>query len=106
MGFVAVFITTACRKEADKIARGLVGKGLAACVNIIPSVKSVYTWKGRLEVSKECLLVAKTKQNLFGELEKTVRSMHSYDCPEIISVPVNKGSRDYLHWLGSSIKKG
>ncbi|MFA5094004.1 MAG: divalent-cation tolerance protein CutA [Candidatus Omnitrophota bacterium] len=100
-----MFITTASGKEADKIARGLVGRGLAACVNIIPSVKSVYTWKGRLEVSNEFLLMAKTKQSLFCKLEKTVRSMHSYDCPEIISVPVNKGSRDYLQWLGSSIKK-
>lgn len=102
---IIIFITTASGKEADSIARVLVKRKLAACVNIVPSVRSVYTWKGKVETAKECLLIVKTRRRLFNEVEKTVKRMHSYECPEIIAMAISKGSRDYLRWLKESTMK-
>jgi periplasmic divalent cation tolerance protein len=102
--YVVVFITAGSESEAVKIARGLVGKKLAACVNIVRRIRSIYAWKGKIEDSTECLLIAKTTGDLFGKLEKFVRHMHSYECPEIIAIPVKAGSRGYLKWIGESVK--
>jgi len=102
--YVAVFITAGSEAEAARIARGLVVKKLAACVNIIRDIRSIYSWKGKLEDSKECLLVAKTTEGLFCKLERSVKRMHSYECPEIIAIPVKAGSREYLEWIGGSVK--
>ncbi len=104
MKYVVVFITAGSEAEAAKIAKGLVVKKLAACVNIIRDIRSIYSWKGKLEDSEECLLVAKTTEGLFGKLERSVKRMHSYECPEIIAIPVKAGSREYLKWLGESVK--
>ena len=73
---IAVLITAGSKKEAGAIARELVKKKLAACVNIIPSVNSIYTWKGRIEESRECLLIAKTRESLFPRVEKAVKGLH------------------------------
>jgi len=102
--YIAVFITAGSEAEAARIAKGLVAGKLAACVSIIRGIRSVYSWKGKLEDSRECLLVAKTAEGLFSELERSVKRMHSYECPEIIAIPVKAGSRDYLKWIGSSVK--
>jgi periplasmic divalent cation tolerance protein len=102
--YIAVLITTGSGAEAAKIARSLVEDKLAACVSIMRPVMSVYRWKGKVEDSRECLLIAKTKQGLFGALERSVKRMHSYECPEIIAIPVNSGSKGYLRWISDSTK--
>jgi periplasmic divalent cation tolerance protein len=99
---IVIFITAGSGAEARKIAKGLVGKKLAACVSIVPLVESVYTWKGKTEVAREALLIAKSKKKLFTKIEKAVKGLHSYECPEIIALPVTDGSRDYLKWLEGS----
>lgn len=99
MDDLIIFITASSKGEARKIATNLVGKRLVACVNIVPSVESIFTWKGKLEVAKEILLIAKTKAALFPRVEKAVKKMHSYECPEIIAFPITRGNRDYLRWV-------
>ena len=102
---IAILITTGSKKEAESIARDLVKKKLAACVNIIPSIKSIYTWKGRIEASKECLLIAKTRESLFPRVEKAVKRSHSYECPEITALPLTKGSAGYMRWMEESTRR-
>ncbi|KPK41775.1 MAG: hypothetical protein AMJ78_04610 [Omnitrophica WOR_2 bacterium SM23_29] len=99
MDNLIIFITASSKREAKKIATNLVGKRLVACVNIVPGVESIFTWKGKFEVAKETLLIAKTKAALFTKVEKAVKKMHSYECPEIIAFPITKGNRDYLKWI-------
>jgi len=96
---IVVFITASSEDEAAKIARALVQERLAACVNIIKGVRSIYSWQGKVEDSAEALMVAKTKKALFKRLEKRVKELHSYTVPEVIAVPVADGSGDYLKWL-------
>ena len=100
-----IFITAGSIKEAESIAQGLVKKKLAACVNIVPSIRSIYAWKGRIESSKECLLIAKTRVGLFPRVEKAVKSLHSYECPEITAFPLTKGSADYMCWIEESTRR-
>ncbi len=97
--FIIVITTTETEEEAEKIAEILVSKKLAACVQIIPSIKSVYSWEGAMEKSEEQLLFIKTKETLFEKVEKTLKTIHSYETPEIISIPIENGSNDYLKWL-------
>ncbi len=104
MDNIVIFITASSKAEARKIAKELVGERLAACVNIIPKMESIYTWKGKLENAFETLLIAKTKAKLFSKVVKAVKSAHSYECPEIIAIPIKKGSKDYLKWIEESTK--
>ncbi|SNR60259.1 divalent-cation tolerance protein CutA [Desulfurobacterium atlanticum] len=99
--FITVITTTETEKEAEKIAETLVSEKLAACVQIIPSIKSVYRWQGKVEKSEEHLLFIKTKESLFEKVEKAIKENHSYEVPEIISIPVNSGSKEYLEWIKS-----
>lgn len=99
MSYLVIFITTANKKEAKKIAKDLVTKSLVACVNIVPDIESLFTWKDKLEVCKEVLLIAKTKVGLFSKIEKQVKRLHSYECPEIIAFEIAKGNKDYLKWV-------
>lgn len=99
-----VYVTTATRKEADKIAQAIVEKRLAACVSILPEVYSRYWWKGRLEYDRELLLMVKTTTRRYKALEKLVRSIHSYEAPEILALPVAAGNPDYLKWLTRTAK--
>lgn len=103
MKSIIIFITTASKKEAEAIARDLVGRRLVACVNILPFVESVYTWKGRTQASKECLLMAKTDDRFFLKVEKAVKKLHSYECPEIVAFQLTRGSADYMRWMRGSI---
>ncbi len=99
-------VTCGTLAEARRIARGAVGKRLAACVNIILSpVESLYTWKGKLEKAREYLLVMKTTANRLAELEREVERLHSYDVPEFIALPITEGSTKYLSWLAESVAK-
>lgn len=102
--YQVIFVTVPNKKEAEKIAGSLLKHRLAACVNIIPGITSVYRWKGGIEKSKELLLVIKTSKNKTDNLIKLVKKEHPYDIPEIISLPITKGNKDYLRWISDSIK--
>ncbi len=99
---VVIFITAPNEEEAVKIARSLVEARLAACVNIVKNVRSIYTWQGNIEDDSEVLMIAKTRKGLFDLLSVKVRELHSYDVPEIIALPVTGGSEEYLKWLRES----
>ena len=96
---IVVFMTAANGEEASRLAEMLVGAHLAACVQILPEMESVYRWQGKIERSSEVLLLAKTTRGKFDDLEREVRALHSYDTPEIVAVPIVAGSAPYLEWL-------
>jgi len=101
-----VMITCATLEESRKIARAVVEKRLAACVNIVThAVESFYMWEGKLENGSEYLLVVKTSDDQLEELKQTVLEMHSYDTPEFVALPIVAGSDEYLNWVGDSVKK-
>ena len=102
---IVVLITAPGEEEAVKIARALVEARLAACVNIINNVRSIYTWQGNLEDDSELLMIVKTRRGRFSELSAKVRELHSYDVPEIIALPIVDGSEEYLKWLNESTGK-
>ena len=102
---IIVFMTASNGEEAARLADMLVGAHLAACVQILPEMESVYRWQGKIERAPEILLLAKTIKSKFEELEREVRALHSYDTPEIIAVPVVAGSASYVDWLIQSTKK-
>jgi len=86
--------------SAETMASTLVEKGLAACINIIPSIRSIYVWKGERVTGDESLLLIKTLASCYTELEKTIKSLHPYELPEIIAVPIETGLPEYLAWIG------
>lgn len=90
--------------QAESIATSLVERKLAACVNILPEVTSIYRWKGELEKSQEVMLVIKTRHNLFDELRTEMTRLHSYEVPEIVAIPVAAGSSAYLNWIDKELK--
>ena len=100
---IIVFMTAPGRKEAGRLADLLVGKRLAACVQIMPEMESVYRWQGKVERQREVLLIAKTVSSKFGEIESEVVKLHSYETPEIVAFPLTAGSRPYLEWLRASV---
>jgi periplasmic divalent cation tolerance protein len=101
-----VLVTCGTRAEARRIARSVVGKRLAACVNVILSpVESVYAWNGKLEKAREYLLIMKTTAKRLVELEREVKRLHSYDVPEFIALPITEGSAKYLSWLAEGVTK-
>ena len=102
---LVVFITAANREEAARIADMLVDSHLAACVQIMPEMESVYRWQGKIERAMEVLLIAKTVASKFGELEREVCALHSYETPEIVAVPIVAGSASYLEWLLASTEQ-
>jgi periplasmic divalent cation tolerance protein len=90
--------------EARKLARALVEKQLAACVNIVPQIESVYYWKAKVETSTEYLLLIKTTAGAFDELRDVLTELHSYDLPECIEIAIEDGSAAYLAWIGESVR--
>src|SRR4026208_899414 len=99
---IVVFMTAPNGEEATRLAEMLVGAHLAACVQILPEMESVYRWQGKIERQAETLLLAKTVASKFEELEREVRSLHRYETPEIVAVPIVAGSTPYLEWLQAS----
>ncbi len=96
---IVVFISCASKKEADKIADVLLAERLAACMNTVEKVHSMFHWQGKIDSADEVLLVAKTKAALLPELTSLVQQHHSYDVPEIIALPIIGGSDEYLNWI-------
>jgi periplasmic divalent cation tolerance protein len=88
---------------ADKLAGALITQKLAACVNILPGVRSVYEWQGEVEISQEQLLLIKSHQDRYAAIETTLQSLHPYQLPEIIAVAIENGSPDYLKWIDSCL---
>ena len=97
--FGLVLVTVGSEKEADKIAQTLVKEKLAACVNVIPQIKSYFNWRKKFYREKETLLLVKTKAVLFEKLKNRILEMHSYKTPEIILLPIEKGFKNYLDWI-------
>jgi periplasmic divalent cation tolerance protein len=100
---LVVLVTAGSREEAEEIAESLVGETLAACVNIIPGVTSVYRWQERVQRDQEWLLVAKTHSDALDDLVQRVQGLHSYDVPEIIALPLTGGSEAYLRWIDREV---
>jgi len=96
---IVVFMTAGSAEEARRIAQQLVETRLAACVQVLPEIESIYRWQGEVQREKEVLMLAKTSREQFDELEKSVRAIHSYDTPEIVAVPVSAVSEPYRTWL-------
>jgi len=100
---IVVLSTCASPEEAGKIARTLVEKRLAACVNILPAVRSIYRWKDAIEDDPETLLLIKSSRELFNDLRSEIERLHSYEVPEAIAIPIVDGLERYLEWMGSAL---
>ena len=103
--YVVVLITTPSREEAERIARDLLSKKLAACVNMVSDVKSLFWWEEKIDEANESLLVIKTRLDQMKELIESVKQIHSYTVPEIIALPIITGNTRYLEWINQTIKK-
>ena len=101
--YIQVVTTTDSEEEAKRIGRSLVEKRLAACVQIAGAVASTYWWKEEIETAEEWQCWAKSRQDLYEELEQTIKEVHSYEVPEILAVPVLAGSENYLAWMDSQL---
>jgi len=99
-----IFTTTASDAEARKVATTLVERRLAACVNIMPRVASVYRWQGQVEAAEEFLLIIKTVKAKQSQVQSAIRELHSYELPECIAIEVEGGSAEYLEWITDSVK--
>lgn len=102
---IVIFITCANIREARRIAKSLVEKKLVACVNIIDKIKSIFWWQGKIDSASEVLLMAKSKKSLMHKVIRQVKSLHSYQVPEVISLPVIAGNKDYIEWINESVRK-
>ena len=103
---VVILVTASSEAEGGKIARHLVETQLAACVNILQPVRSLYRWQGEIVEDRECLLIIKSARVLFAEIAAAILKLHSYQTPEIICLPVLDGSPAYLQWISDSVKPG
>jgi periplasmic divalent cation tolerance protein len=100
--FALVLVTTGSQEEGEHMAQALVDSRLAACVNIIPGLRSVYRWEGKICDEGEFLLLIKTRMALFQRVEGKIKELHSYEVPEIVAIPITRGSATYLNWLKES----
>lgn len=97
-----VLTATGSQEEAQKIAHALVESRLAACVNIVPQIESVYRWQGKVESAAEWLLVIKTQASLFEQVRDAVKELHSYELPECVMLEIAAGSSEYLQWIADN----
>jgi len=102
---IVVLTTCSSAKEAERVARALVEKRLAACVNVMPGVRSVYHWKDAIEEEEEVLLVIKSSRALFDRLRGEIERLHTYELPEVVALPIVDGSQGYLTWLDRELAK-
>jgi len=103
--FIVVFVTVGSVDEGERLAEALVEDRLAACVNRVKAVRSVYRWQGKIERSDEELLIVKTRRDLFAQVQEKVQRLHSYAVPEIIALPILAGSESYLRWLEEQLSQ-
>ena len=104
MGFILVFMTASNEAKAAGIIHHLLERRLIACGNIISNVQSQYWWKGRIEEAKECLALMKTSKEKFKEIKDAVKTLHSYETPELIALPIKDGLQPYLDWIETSLQ--
>ncbi|MBW1935062.1 MAG: divalent-cation tolerance protein CutA [Deltaproteobacteria bacterium] len=102
-GYIQVFVTTGTKEDAQKIGKEVLEKKLAACVQVIGPITSDYWWKGKIERSDEWLCLIKSKDFLYDQLEEAIKAAHPYEVAEIVAVPVQRGSREYLAWIDEII---
>jgi periplasmic divalent cation tolerance protein len=103
--YIQIITTVDKRPAAERIAKILIAKRLAACVQVGGPVKSIYRWKGKVETSREWLCVIKTRKSLYKKVETAIKKNHPYEVPEIIVIPIAQGSKDYLKWIFSETAK-
>ena len=103
-GYLIVLCTCPDRKTALRLAEALVDRRQAACVNVVPGVMSVYEWEGTRQRDEEVLAIIKTRADAFAAVEETVRTLHPYELPEIVAVPVTKGFAPYLDWIDRTVQ--
>lgn len=100
-----VFSTAASAPEAKKIARELVERKLAACVNVAGPISSTYWWQGKVEISDEWLLIIKTSAEQFASVSRMIKELHSYEVPECVAIEITEGSAEYLEWMTQSLQE-
>ena len=105
MSAIVVVTTVGTEEQANLIAREIVSRRQAACVNIVPAIRSIYRWKGKICKDGELLLIVKTLQDEFEGVASTIRELHSYELPEILSFGVSQGDQGFLDWIASSVDK-
>jgi periplasmic divalent cation tolerance protein len=103
-GKIVVLSTCASREQGEQLARALVESRLAACVNIVAGVRSIYRWKGEIESADECLLAIKSSHGQFDALRARIEELHPYEGPEIVALPVVDGAAKYLDWLSANLE--
>ncbi|MCX5701065.1 MAG: divalent-cation tolerance protein CutA [Candidatus Omnitrophica bacterium] len=101
---MVLLITVSDKKQAHRIAKALIKNKLVACVNILGGVESFFWWNKKIDSAKEILLIAKSRNEKLNKIIKLVKAMHSYDCPEIIALPITGGSKTYLDWIDESLR--
>ncbi len=104
--YLIIFCTVPDKESGIKISKALLKSRLAACVNSVSDVNSMYWWNQNIEQDKERLLIIKTRRDLYADLEKTIKNIHPYDVPEIVALPVAAGSASYLEWIKSETEPG
>jgi periplasmic divalent cation tolerance protein len=102
--YIVIFVTCVSSAQAKKIASALVSKKLAACVNIVPAVRSLFWWQGKVDKAAEVLLIIKSRRSAFPRIARLVRSLHSYTVPEVIAMPIVAGNKEYLEWIDESVR--
>lgn len=102
--YIQIFTTVEKREDAEKIAKTVVERRLAGCVQVLGPIKSTYWWKGDIETAEEWLCIIKSKKNLYTEIEKAIKEIHPYETPEIIAIPIIAGYEGYLKWLDNELK--
>ena len=102
--YIVVLVTTKNKKEAQKISASLIKAKLAACVNIVDKIESTFFWAGKIDQAKESLLLIKSEKDKLTQIIKLVRSLHSYELPEIIAIPLIAGNKPYLRWIDAALR--
>jgi periplasmic divalent cation tolerance protein len=102
--YIVVLVTAKDKKEANKIATALVKAKLGACVNIVDKIDSIFFWAGKIDQAQESLLIIKSKQEKLPKIIKLVKSLHSYEVPEIIAIPIIAGDKPYLRWIDAALR--
>ena len=100
---IVVLVTAGSMRECKKIARHLLDRQLIACANVVPAIRSLYRWKGKIADEQECLMVLKSSRDSFPDLQKEIDKLHSYSVPEVIALPIIDGSPNYLNWISESV---